>query len=482
MRVLSHFMNRIVILGAGPAGLTAAYELSKSKGKQIDVIEISEHVGGMARSFKLFNQTVDVGPHRFFSSDSRINKLWLEVVGSEYKMVNRTTRIYYKNKFFNYPLKAFNALANLGVWETILCVMSYLLAKIAPPKQINNFETWVVSRFGYRLFRIFFKDYTEKLWGISCQELGTEFAEQRIKKFSLGEAIITLLPLKKNKHKTLVDQFAYPLKGNGDVYDKMAIKFESNGGKIHYKQAAKKIEVNAGNTGFRITLVDGSILDCEELISTMPINNLISIFEPASPDIIKSSKELKFRNTIILYVNIKKEHLFRDQWLYIQDNSAVCGRITNFNNWVPDIRQGNEGNTILALEYWCFEQDAIWSLPEHELKQIAMQDLITCKFIDSEQDVIGFKSLLVPKCYPIYFGDYKTQLENIKHFFNQYKGLQLIGRYGSFKYNNQDHSILMGYLAARNILLDEKNNLWDINTDYEYQESSTITETGLTID
>lgn len=203
--------KKVVILGAGPAGLTAAYNLSKNPEFEVRIIEISDQVGGMARSFKLFNQTVDVGPHRFFSSDPRINKLWLEVVGKEYKMVNRITRIYYKNKFFNYPLKAINALINLGIWETMLCLGSYFTSKISPLKTINNFETWVVSRFGFRLYSIFFRDYTEKLWGISCTELGTEFAEQRIKKFSLGEAILSLLPFGKNKHKTLVDQFAYPI-------------------------------------------------------------------------------------------------------------------------------------------------------------------------------------------------------------------------------------------------------------------------------
>ncbi|MHA8107585.1 FAD-dependent oxidoreductase [Aquirufa sp. 5-AUSEE-100C1] len=473
-------MNRIVILGAGPAGLTAAYELSKSQKHQVDVIEISGHVGGMARSFKLFNQTVDVGPHRFFSSDARINKLWLEVVEKEYKMVNRTTRIYYKNKFFNYPLKAFNALINLGIFETILCVFSYFLAKVSPPKKINNFETWVVSRFGYRLFSIFFKDYTEKLWGISCKELGTEFAEQRIKKFSLGEAILSLLPLKKNNHKTLVDQFAYPLGGNGEVYLKMADKFQANGGRIHFNKAAEKIEFNE-NTGYRITLTDGEVIESKDLISTMPINNLIDIFEPATAEISQSAKALKFRNTIILYVNISKENLFKDQWLYIQDNSAVCGRITNFNNWVPEIREGNEGNTVLALEYWCFENDAIWSMDEAALREIALKDLLTCKFIDSESEAIGFHPLRVPKCYPIYFGDYKFHLDRISTFFDGFQGLQLIGRYGSFKYNNQDHSILMGHLAAENILANKKNNLWEINTDYEYQESSTITATGLAV-
>ncbi|MFM6947780.1 MAG: FAD-dependent oxidoreductase [Aquirufa sp.] len=471
-------MSRIIILGAGPAGLTAAYELSKSTTNQIDLLEITDNVGGMARSFKLFNQTVDVGPHRFFSSDPRINTLWLEVIGKDYKMVNRTTRIYYKNKYFNYPLKAFNALFNLGIWETIICIGSYLSTKINTQKKITNFEDWVVSRFGYRLFSIFFKDYTEKLWGISCKELGTEFAEQRIKKFSLGEAILSILPFKKKQHKTLVDQFAYPIKGNGAVYQKMQQLFEKNNGKIHFQKSASKIILSENNT-YQITLNDGSIMECDHLISTMPINQFVSIFSSATEDLQLNAANLKFRNTIILYVNINKEHIFKDQWLYIQDNSALSGRITNFNNWVPEIHQGNEGNTVLALEYWCFENDLIWNMSDDELQKIALKDLKSCKFIQTDQEVIGFKSLRVPKCYPIYFGDYKEHLDKLITFFNQFNNLQLIGRYGSFKYNNQDHSILMGILAARNIDKNENNNLWDINTDYEYQESSTITATGL---
>lgn len=471
-------MSKIVILGAGPAGLTAAYELSKSQDHQIQLIEISSEVGGMARSFQLFNQIVDVGPHRFFSSDSRINSLWLEVIGKEYKMVNRITRIYYQNKFYNYPLKAFNALSNLGILQTALCLGSYAIAKINPPKTINNFESWVISRFGKRLFSIFFKDYTEKLWGISCSELGVEFAEQRIKKFSLGEAIISLLPIKKNKHKTLVDQFAYPLGGNGALYIKMAKKIEENKGEIHFKKYAERIDYDK-KTGYKVLLNDGNTLECDHLISTMPITNFISIFSEAKEEIKNNSKELKFRNTLILYVNIKRNFIFKDQWLYIQDSSAVCGRVTNFNNWVPEISAGNKGNTVLALEYWCFENDEIWSMSDDKLNDIALKDLKTCRFISNENEVIGFKSLRVPKCYPIYFGDYKANLDQLIHFTNQYNGLQLIGRYGAFKYNNQDHSILMGLLASKNILLNEINNLWDINTDYEYQESSTITETGL---
>lgn len=474
--------KKIVILGAGPAGLTAAYNLSKSDDCEVLILEISDQVGGMARSFSLFNQIVDVGPHRFFSSDPRINKLWLEVVGKEYKMVNRTTRIYYKNKFFNYPLKALNALINLGLIETVLCVLSYFKAKFFPPKSIHNFETWVVSRFGHRLYSIFFKDYTEKLWGISCEELGTEFAEQRIKKFSLGEAILALLPFGKNKHKTLVDQFAYPLGGNGAVYTKMLDLFLKNKGTIKFKTHASNIHFDEQTKEFELTLNDGSSLRCDHLISSMPVNQFISIFSNSSSAILKHAENLRFRNTLILYVNIPKEHLFKDQWLYIQDKSALSGRITNFSNWVPEIREGNWGNTVLALEYWCFENDEIWGMDDVQLKSIAIKDLISCNFIQNASEVLDFKSLKVPKCYPIYYGDYKTHLNEIIEFFQPYQNLQLIGRYGSFKYNNQDHSILMGILAAKNIMEDEKNDLWEINTDYEYQESSTITATGLSLD
>lgn len=473
--------KKILVLGAGPAGLTAAYNLSKNKSLEVQLIEISDQVGGMARSFNLFNQIVDVGPHRFFSSDPRVNSLWLEVVERDYKMVNRTTRIYYDNKFFNYPLKAFNALWNLGIWETILCLGSYFYAKILPQKNINNFESWVISRFGSRLYSIFFKDYTEKLWGISCTKLGIEFAEQRIKKFSLWEAIVSLFPHGKNKHKTLVDQFAYPLGGNGFVYTKMAKIFEANGGILSLQTHAKKISYIKNEQKYHVELSNGQLIESDEIISTMPITNFISIFEPSTDEIKKHATKLTFRNTLIVYLNIKKNHLFKDQWLYIQDNMSVCGRITNFKNWVPEITVGNEGNTVLALEYWCFEQDAIWQASEDELRNIAIKDLKNCRFIEDEMDIIGFKSLKIPKCYPIYFGDYKVHLEAIIEFFKQFPGLQLIGRYGSFKYNNQDHSILMGILAAQNITEDAQHNLWDINTDYEYQESSTITETGLSL-
>jgi protoporphyrinogen oxidase len=467
--------KRIGIIGAGPAGLTAAYELSKNSNNEIFLFESSDTVGGMARSFNLFGQIVDLGPHRFFSSDTRVNKLWLEVVGKNYKMVDRTTRIFYKKKYFHYPLRPFNALFNLGIFETFLCIVSYFKARIMPIKNTDSFESWVTNRFGSRLYNIFFKSYTEKLWGISCEKLTSEFAQQRIKKFSLGEAILSAIRLNKNKHKTLVDQFAYPLEGNGYVYEKMKDLIIANGGNIILNSKIKsilsekdKVKVIESETEFEF----------DHLISTMPIDTFYNTFKNSTNKILNALSHLTFRNTIVVYVKVPNENIFIDQWLYIQDKDIQSGRITNFNNWVPEIIN-NQNGTILALEYWCYENDIIWSCKDEFLYNIVKNDLLNCKFIKSKDEILDFHKIKINKCYPVYKDNYKDYLEVIKDFSNTFENIQLIGRYGSFKYNNQDHSILMGYLAAKNIENNENNNIWDINTDYEYHESSSITATGL---
>jgi len=464
-------MKNILIIGAGPAGLTCAYQISKNKSFDTKIVEISDEVGGMARSIKIFDRIVDIGPHRFFSNDTRINKIWLEVVGKEYKMVNRLTRIYYKKKFFNYPLKPFNALFNLGVFTSVICFLSYLKYLIFPKKDTSNFSNWITNKFGHKLYTIFFKSYTQKLWGISPDKLSSEFAKQRIKDFSLGEAIKQLFK-KNNHHKTLVDQFAYPLKGNGYVYEKMKEKFILNGGKIVYKE--KIVSVKKQKNEFIVTYDDSRIETFDYLVSSMPIDNFLDIFENYKGKL----PILQFRNTILVYTNIASEELFKDQWLYIQDENVKAGRITNFNNWVDSIKNQKSG-TILVNEYWTNEEDEMWSYNNQKLNDLCANDLISCKFIKNKSDIIDYKIVRVPKCYPIYSGDYKNELSKIQDFIDNIEGLQLIGRYGSFKYNNQDHSILMGMLSAENIVDGKNNNLWDINTDYKYHESSTISETGL---
>ena len=273
-----------------------------------------------------------------------------------------------------------------------------------------------------------------------------------------------------------MDQFAYPLGGNGQVYDSMLKTFMVNGGEIIFKSNILEIKLTERNTYLLKT--ENSNEEFDFLISSMPIDNFLRIFKSTNTSILNSLPSLVFRNTIIVYVRLNKTNLFNDQWLYIQDENILTGRVTNFNNWVPDII-GDKKDTVLALEYWCYEMDSIWALEKKSFSEIISKDLLNCGFIDESNEILDFEVIRIPTCYPVYKDDYKIHLEKIQNFIDGFDNLQLIGRYGSFKYNNQDHSILMGYLAARNITKNEKNNIWDINTDYEYHESSIITETGL---
>lgn len=472
--------KKIAVIGAGPAGLTAAYQLTKM-GLNVDVYEAGPSVGGMAKSVKLWDRNVDLGPHRFFSSDKRVNSIWLEVVGKEYVMIKRLTRIYYKDTFFDYPLKPFNALRGLGFIQSILCIISYFKSKFIFSHKPKTFEDWVIARFGRRLFNIFFKSYSEKLWGIACSELDAEFAIQRIKKLSLYEAIKSALIGNKNsKHKTLVDEFAYPVFGAGQAYENMANFIKSKKNSIFLRSPIKSAKpISQNNSKPTIELNDGSIKEYDHIISTMPITNLVEQMS-ANQDIINHSKSLKFRNTILVYLNIEGKDLFPDQWIYVHNEKLKSGRITNFNNWVNV--EKNLTNTILCLEYWCYDEDYVWKSPDEELISIAKEDIYKSNLIKNKNKFIEGKVIKVPKCYPVYKSGYKYHLKPIENFLSRQKGLSVIGRYGAFKYNNQDHSILMGILAAENIAKNTSHNLWELNTDYEYQESSKISATGLTKD
>lgn len=470
--------KKIAIIGAGPAGLTAAHELTL-KGYQVDLFEAGRSVGGMAKSFKIWNQTVDLGPHRFFSSDTRVNKKWLDVISKDYAMVTRLTRIYYNNKFFAYPLKPLDALFRLGFYKSTLCVFSYLIAKIKNSKNNKTFESWVINRFGYRLFSIFFKSYSEKLWGISCKKLDADFAAQRIKKLSLFEAIKSAFIKSGYKHKTLVDEFAYPLEGAGGIYERMAAEIKLKKGNIFLNTKVNSVD-KKNNKVYQITLENKKMIKYDHVISTMPMTHLVEKIG-APKKVINAAKKLTFRNTILVYLKVDGSDLFPDQWLYIHSNEVLTGRVTNFKNWVKTINN-NQKETILCLEYWCYDDDDIWHQSEKEMVKLASKEIEIIGLTQSKK-VISGKLIRVPKCYPVYSMGYKKNLKIVESYLDTIKNLSVIGRYGAFKYNNQDHSILMGLLAAENIALGKKkNNLWEINTDYEYQENSRITATGLTKD
>ena len=474
-------MLRVAVIGAGPAGLSAAYELAKA-GAAVEVFEASSSVGGLAKSLSLWGQTVDLGPHRFFSTDARVNRLWLEVVGQDYQMVDRLTRIYYGGRFFHYPLQAGNALRNLGPLQSARCLLSYLRQRLAPSLNSENeatFESWVVHRFGRRLFEIFFKTYSEKLWGIPCQQLDADFAAQRIKKFSLGEAIKNAIGLGRKRHHTLVDRFAYPVGGTGMVYERMADAVRKAGGGVHLNQPIRRV-VRQGNEVIGLELDGNMFLPFDHVISTMPLTLLVKGLREVPPEVQQAADALTFRNTVLVFLNVTGVDLFPDQWLYVHSGDLQVGRITNFRNWVPQL-YGSERTSILALEYWCYDDDPLWTEGDEKSIERAQSDLRATGLLGSAE-IQGGHVERIRRCYPVYATGYKKHLAVLVTYLRQFSALTPIGRYGAFKYNNQDHSILMGILAAENILLEKAHDLWAINTDYEsYQESALITDTGLQV-
>ena len=466
---------KVAVIGAGPAGLTAAYQLAKA-GVEVEVFEASPFVGGMSRTFELWGQRVDLGPHRFFSSDARVNRLWLEVVEDDYKMVDRLTRIYYGKRFFHYPLQATNAFFNLGPVEAARCLLSYFRQRMAPMDDQGTFESWVTRRFGRRLFEIFFKTYSEKLWGIGCDQLDADFAAQRIKKLSLGEAIKNALGWGTKKHATLVDQFAFPLLGTGMVYDRMA-DYIAALGEVHLERPIRRVlHEEERITGLETE--DGVTREFDHVISTMPLTLLVQGMGEVPDDVTAAASSLRFRNTVLVYLNVAAQDLFPDQWIYVHAADLDVGRVTNFSNWIPEINAGSP-NTILSLEYWCYDDEPRWRADDQDLIRQATEEMRSTGLLGDAQVTEG-RVVRVPRCYPVYERNYKSHLQVVTDYVSQFQGLTPIGRYGAFKYNNQDHSILMGLLAAENLISERENDLWSINTDYEsYQESATITAAGL---
>ena len=471
---------KVAVVGAGPAGITAAYALAQG-GAEVEVFEAADGVGGLARSLRLWGQTVDLGPHRFFSSDARVNRLWLDVVGDDYRMVDRLTRVYYAGKFFRYPLKPVEALFTLGLVEASRSVASYLMQKVRGSASLGeepSLEHWVVSRFGRRLFEIFFKTYSEKLWGIPCSQLDADFAAQRIKRFSLGEAMKAALGMSKGRHKTLVDRFAYPLEGTGMVYERMARAIEAGSGRVHLNCPVAKVTPRKGAAD--VTLGSGETSSFDRVVSTMPLNRLVQGLDGAPPDVREAASCLTYRSTVLVYLQVDATDLFPDQWLYIHAPELRLGRVTNFRNWVPHIN-GDDDTSILALEYWADEGDAFWSQADEELAALAEAEARQAGLL-ADAPVRDTTVYHMPGSYPVYRRGYRKHVEAIAGFLKDFPTLVPIGRSGSFKYNNQDHSILMGLLAAEDVLHGTNHNLWDINTDYDvYQEQAVITEKGLEI-
>ena len=463
----------VVIIGAGPAGLACASTLV-DLGTTPTVLEASPHIGGMARSTELWGHTVDLGPHRFFSSDPVVVDFWHRHVAGDHVMVQRTTRILYGGRLFDYPLKIGNALANLGPARAVAAVMSYLAARARRRRDLDTLEAWITDRFGRVLFETFFKTYTEKLWGISCTELDADWAAQRIQGLTLWGAIRSaLVGNRGNSLKTLVDEFAYPRTGNSLFYERMRSHVESDGGEVRTGSPVRRI-LMGGDRVTGVGLADGSEIAAGHVVSSMPITLLLKGMPSVPATVAEAASRLRFRNTILVYLLVEGSDLFPDQWLYVHDDTLQHGRVTNFRNWSADL-VANERESVLCLEFWCFDEDPIWAEDDAALVARAREEIVRTGLVD-EGSVRDGSVIRVPRCYPVYERGYQEPLKVVTDWLDGLEGLTVIGRYGAFKYNNQDHSILMGIMAGESIAAGRPAPLWHVNTDSDYQEAAPSSE------
>jgi protoporphyrinogen oxidase len=462
--------KKIVVIGAGPAGLTAACELTKHGARPI-VIEKGNLVGGLARTENYRGFYFDLGGHRFFTKVTEVKQFWHEILNGDFLRRPRLSRIYYNRKFFFYPLKPVNALIGLGFWESTLIVLSYLKWHLFPYKREDTFEEWVTNRFGKRLFQTFFKTYTEKVWGIPCTVLKAEWAAQRIKGLSLKTALLSMFIKPKTTIKTLIDEFEYPRLGPGMMWNAVKDQIERRNGLIRMNSDVIKINRLDNRIESVVVACNGhqETIDGTAFISSMPVTEFIKKLEPPpAPAITAAADQLKYRDFLTVCLIVNKPNLFPDNWIYVHDPEVRVGRIQNFKNWSPHMVP-DHSKSSLGLEYFCSEGDDLWIMSDADLIELGKREVKKIGLADYG-DVEDGCVIRVPKSYPIYDSDYRLGLETIRKYVNALENFQTIGRNGLHRYNNQDHAMLTGMLAVRNLLLGEQNDLWSVNTDQEYHE------------
>jgi protoporphyrinogen oxidase len=471
----------VVIGGGGPAGLTAAYQLAKT-GIPAIVLEKDGVVGGIARTVNYKGYRFDVGGHRFFTKSSAVEQMWHEVLtSSEFLRRNRLSRIYYRGRFFDYPLRPANALFSLGVWNSALVVGSYCWARLHPVRPEFTFEAWVSNRFGRRLYEIFFKTYTEKVWGIPCTELSAEWAAQRIKGLSLAQAVRNAFGLGKARGedaviRTLIDSFEYPKHGPGMMWERVSELVRQMGGEIRLGEMVARIHWQSSRViGFETA--GGQRVEGSHFISSMPIRELIASMDPAVPRRVREASErLKYRDFLTVALIVNQRDTFPDNWIYVHEPNVKVGRIQNFKNWSPAMVPDPD-KTCIGLEYFCFEGDGLWAMRDAQLVELARREINSLGLVRAE-DIVDGAVVRMPKAYPVYDSEYQQALAVVRAFLKDLPNLQLVGRNGMHKYNNQDHSMLTAMLAVKNIL-GASHDLWQVNADAEYLEHITPDDVNL---
>lgn len=464
--------KRPIIVGAGPAGLTAGYELLKH-GLFPIILEKANRVGGIARTEVYRDYRIDIGGHRFYTKVDEVARIWHEVLGEDFLLRPRLSRIYYQGKFYQYPLNLLNTLGNLGLVESGRILLSYMRWQLWPHRQEDNFEQWVTNRFGQRLFQTFFQTYTEKVWGIPCHAIQSDWAAQRIKDLSFRSAVSNAL-FKSGDVKSLIEQFHYPRQGPGMMWEQMAQLIGQRGGDVCLETDV----VGLGHENGRIhTLTfrqngQTQTLPADQVISSMPVSHLLLGLDPAPPQpVLHAARSLKYRDFLIVGLIVNHPDLFPDNWIYIHSPQVKVGRIQNFKNWSADMVP-DPATTCLGMEYFCNEGDPLWSMADSDLIQLAAGELDQLGLAQSALVVDGLV-IRQRKAYPVYDQAYRTHLATIQSYLDGFRNLQTVGRNGMHRYNNQDHSMLTGLLAAKNVM-GEQHALWQVNTDRSYYEEMLV--------
>ncbi len=467
-------LPRTVVIGAGPAGLTAAYQLVQ-RAAPVTVFEADDVVGGISRTVVRDGWRFDIGGHRFFTKVARVEALWNEILpGDDFLLRPRMSRIFYRGRLYDYPLRAVNALRNLGARDAALALGSYLVARIRPPKDQSDYESWLVARFGWRLYRTFFKTYTEKVWGMPVKEMPADWAAQRIKNLSLSTAIVNaVLPKRNQKNITsLIEEFRYPKYGPGMMWEEAARLVEKGNGTIVMESAVTTIH----RQGARVVAVTATTRSGERrtapadhVISSMPMSHLLASMDPPPPaEVLAAAHDLRYRDYLTVALVVPQEFSFPDNWIYVHDPNVRVGRIQNYGSWSPHMVK--EGRTCLGLEFFVFEGDDMWSKSDEELVALGTAELEELRLVRPGVVEAGYV-VRVPKAYPIYDEHYRRNVQIMRDWLAvEAPNVYPVGRNGMHRYNNSDHSMLTAMLTVENILDGTSHDVWEVNVEEEYHE------------